>query len=251
MKKALEALIELQDIDWKLQKLFESKGDLPQKVEAIEKELSAKKELLVDMQTQLSDKKSRARTLGNDIEVYKENLKKYQAQLYQVKTNREYDAITIEIDETQGKIDQSEFEVLEIEEANQEVVTKIAALEETITESELSLEENKKELYAVMAKTQGEEKELGEFREKVMVVLSKPILNHYERIRKGRGGMAISLLQFGACNGCSSRIPPQRAMEIRTMNQLFLCETCGRILVWRPDLDSKVESKIESKVENH
>jgi uncharacterized protein len=247
LKKALEALIELQDIDWKLQKLFESKGDLPQKVEILEKDLADKKELLKDKQAQMSEKSHKSRTLETDIMGFRENLKKYQSQLYQVKNNREYDAITIEIEETQGKIDQSEFEVLEIEEYNQELLTKITDLEETITDSETSLEVNQQELGAVMAKNRDKEKELAGMREKVLVHLPRPVLNHYERIRKGRGGMAISLLQLNACAGCSSRIPPQRAMEIRNMDQMFLCETCGRILVWRPDMDPKLENKEKIK----
>ncbi|HDH57590.1 MAG TPA: hypothetical protein ENF16_03165, partial [Bacteroidetes bacterium] len=35
----------------------------------------------------------------------------------------------------------------------------------------------------------------------------------------------------GACGGCFAAIPPQKLMEISTMADFILCETCGRILV--------------------
>ena len=241
MRKALEALIELQDIDWKLKKLLELQGDLPQKVESLATEAITVNERLINLKNELAEKQHKSRTLTSDVDAYKESLKKYQLQLYQVKNNKEYDAITVEIDETQEKIDKSEYEILEIEEANQNIEAKISETEDTLKNLNEMLEENKKELATMLAKTKDEESGLAKQRVDVLVDLPRPILNHYERIRKGRGGTAISLLREGACTGCSSKIPPQRALEIRTMNEMHLCETCGRILVWREDLDVKPE----------
>lgn len=242
LKKALEALIKLQDIDWQLQKLMNQKGDLPQKVESLRAELAEKERQLANLKNEISEKETRKKDLKIAVQDHKARLKKYQSQLYQVKNNKEYDAITVEIDDTQAKIDQNEFEILEIEESEESLQKAVAELEQQYSALEKSLEENKKELDVRMAKTHDEENALNRDRELVLVDLPKPVLNHYERIRKGRGGMAIALLQMGACSGCSSRIPPQRAMEVRNMNEMHLCETCGRILVWRPDLDPNAES---------
>ncbi|MCX5754289.1 MAG: C4-type zinc ribbon domain-containing protein [Candidatus Krumholzibacteria bacterium] len=33
------------------------------------------------------------------------------------------------------------------------------------------------------------------------------------------------------CQGCYSRVPPQRAVEVRRNDQIMNCEVCGRILV--------------------
>jgi len=52
-------------------------------------------------------------------------LKKYKVQLYQVKTNKEYDAITLEIETSEQAVEEKGFKSLELEEA-------IAALEEDI-----------------------------------------------------------------------------------------------------------------------
>lgn len=245
MRKNLEALIELQDIDWKLKKLTDAKGDLPQKVESLAKKVQDAKENLQQLQDDKKEKNSKKASLDGDVVLFKENLKKYQDQLYHVKNNKEYDAITSEIDTTQETIDQNEFESLELEEAVKEIEEKIKQAETEIQELQAELDKSNQYLKEMLAKTEDEERVLNEKRAPLLELLPRPILNHYERIRAGRGGMALALLKDGACSECSAHIPPQRAMEVRMMNDFYLCEVCGRILVYRPDLDEKDVEKNE------
>ena len=62
--------------------------------------------------------------------------------------------------------------------------------------------------------------------------LSRRVLSSYERIRKGRNGVAVASVDRNACGGCFTQIPPQTVVEIRRNARIILCESCGRILVW-------------------
>ncbi len=243
MRQNLDALIELQDIDWQLKKLADSKGDLPQIVESLSTKVQNAKKKLQQYQDDKKEKSSKRASLDSDVALFRENLKKYQNQLYHVKNNKEYDAITSEIDNTQETIDQNEYESLELEEAVNEIDGKIKEMEEEIQKLQAELDKSNQYLKEMLAKTDDEERVLNEKRAPLLEALPKPILNHYERIRAGRGGMALSLLKNGACSECSAYIPPQRAMEVRMMNDFYLCEVCGRILVYRPDLDQEAANK--------
>ena len=86
-----------------------------------------------------------------------------------------------------------------------------------------------------MATTRDEEHKLFREREETVKGLPRQILSTYNRIRSGRGGVALAMLRDGACSECSSRIPPQRGLEIRQMDKLYLCEVCGRIMIWLPE----------------
>jgi predicted nucleic acid-binding Zn-ribbon protein len=66
----------------------------------------------------------------------------------------------------------------------------------------------------------------------LVALLRKPLLGAYHRILNGKDGLAVVYITRSSCGGCSTRIPPQRVMEIREMNQIRYCESCGRILVW-------------------
>ena len=247
MRKTLEALIELQDIDWKLKELSDAKGDLPQKVESLSHKVQDARQNLQQLHDDKKEKKSRKALLDNDVVLFHKNLDKYQNQLYHVKNNKEYDAITSEIDSTQEKIDQYEFESLELEEAVNEIEGNIKETEETIQELQAELDKSNQFLKEMLTKTEDEERVLNEKRAPLFELLPRPILNHYERIRAGRGGMALALLKDGVCSECSAHIPSQRAMEIRMMNDFYLCEVCGRILVYRPDLNDEVVDGKEEK----
>jgi len=240
LKKALEALIELQEIDCGLQKLEQAKGDLPQRVNSLSEEVRALEKEIAEKKEKNSELKKRRVEISARVEDLKVKLQKYQKQLYSVKTNKEYDALTLEIDTTKETQDQLEFEILEIDEATATLDEEIVALEQKTAELKEELEHARAELDAMMAKTRDEEQALNAKREQVLKRLSQPLISTYNRIRVNRGGRALALLKdgaYGSCSECSTRIPPQRSLEIRMMNKIYTCEVCGRILVWRPDTD--------------
>ena len=235
MKIALEALIDLQEVDSKIQKLEQSKGDFPQKVKALSLQVENLEQNLENKRLQNKSLKSDHIKIDSDLVLLQVKLKKYQTQLYQVKTNKEYDAVTLEIENAKEAIDQLELDTLEIDEVISSSENEAKTLEQEVEEKKKELTETNSILNELLVKTHEEEELLIEQRNTILTQLSKPVIGTYERIRNGRGGSALALLKDGACSKCSSRIPPQRGLEIRMMNKLYFCEVCGRILVWSPD----------------
>ncbi len=99
-------------------------------------------------------------------------------------------------------------------------------------------EEARLKLDAMLAVTQEQEERLRLRRQEIAGALTRPIYSTYERIRQGRSGIAVAYLKDGSCSQCSTRIPPQRGLEIRMMNRVYLCEVCGRIMLWDPERDT-------------
>ena len=241
MQKVLETLIHLQKIDKQLQHLEAERGDLPQKVEELNSQVNdAKKDLnsKIEKKESLTSEKA---SLDNDVVLLSEQLKKYKIQLYQVKTNKEYDAITLEIETSEKIKEEKEFRSLELEESASRLGEEIKEDQTQLESLEASFEENKKELEQKLEKTQKQQGELEEKRSAITQELKRPILAAYNRIRVARGGAAVSQLVSGACDECSSRVPPQKALEIRMMNRINYCEVCGRIVVWTPEVAKPVE----------
>ncbi len=246
MQKVLETLVNLQDIDSELFQLEETKGDLPQKVKSLENEYQQAKATLEAKQDEKKSMFSEKTAAEQDAAAANVKLKKYKAQLYQVKTNKEYDAITAEIELTQNTIDELEYRALELDENMQKLEEEIKAARETVEMLEKELETKKQELGVKLGATQKQEEKLIAQRENVAGNLGRPMLRTYERIRQARNNIAVAHLEDGACNACSSRLPPQRAMEIRMGDELHMCEVCGRILVYVPQVES-VNSEFEEK----
>ena len=235
MKTMLNSLMQLQSVDNKLQALEALKGDLPQQIQKLNDELQSLKDRHeAEKNSLVAAKKSKLHWEG-ELKVIEEKLHKYQEQLYAVTTNKEYDAITIEIDTAKEKKDESEDNILELieeEETRTEEEKNLAAQVETWQEN---LIEKEKELQEKIQATEKESLSYEDRRKELSSSVQRNVLYQYERIRKGLGNSAVAEVRNYACDRCLSTIPPQRVVEIKMMNQLILCESCGRILVHKSE----------------
>jgi len=225
----------LQDVDCELRALEQSKGDLPQRIASLNREIAQLEESIAEKHDQLKTSRLGRESGALEVASLRDKLKKYQNQLYQVKTNKEYDAITLEIETTQSAIENREFEMLEMEEREKQLHSEIEGLQPGLAELQGQRDEAESRLQAMLAVTRAKEERLQQQRQEIVARIPRPVYSTYERTRIGRGGIAVAFLKEGSCSQCSTRIPPQRGLEIRMMNHLFLCEVCGRIMLYDPE----------------
>ncbi len=231
MENTLKFLLTLQNIDNNLDEVEESKGDLPSIVRNLEEQIHQLNEKANAKREYIDSSVSERNKADDDIHNFEEKLKRYKDQQYKVRNNKEYDAITKEIDFAQESIKEltKKFEDFE----NQMSVAKSELEEITAALDELNetLSEKKKELAKVSKETQEEEDKYKHEREKIIGRIPKQFLSKYEMIRNFRGKVAVSVVRKQSCSGCGNRIPPQHIVEIRKNDHLYLCQHCGRIIV--------------------
>jgi predicted nucleic acid-binding Zn-ribbon protein len=170
---------------------------------------------------------------GADSEIVslREKVERYKSQQYKVRNNREYDALTKEMDNAADTIARLEKEMEQLEGKATNARNDIEAATGQIEELTKALEEKQAALAEVAKSTEAEEEKYRHDRQKLVVRIPKSDLATYERIRKAKRGKAIVSVKRGACGGCYNRVPPQKILELRQNNKLFTCEHCGRILV--------------------
>jgi hypothetical protein len=207
------------------------KGDLPAAVASLQNEVDKFQALITEKQNVITSSVMARDKADIDILEFKEKLEKYKAQQYEVRNNKEYDALTKEIDFATESIKnlQKQFESLEatMTSARGEIETVTVQLEEV----KKQLDEKTAELAEVSKTNEDEELQLKHEREKIVVRLKADTLSRYDRIRKGRSGKAVAVVRRNSCGGCHNKIPPQRLLELRTQKKMFMCEHCGRILI--------------------
>ena len=114
MREALEKLIELQNVDSKLIEIEELRGSLPNEVEQLKKDLGGTQESLAESGTRIGEIDSQIRDIEGNIAQANQKLKKYKEQLYAVNTNKEYDALTHELEAMQSAIRESENQIFDL-----------------------------------------------------------------------------------------------------------------------------------------
>jgi predicted nucleic acid-binding Zn-ribbon protein len=230
LEETLRLLYLLQKVDSNLDDVEELKGDLPETVRALKEEIAALDEKAASKQHFIDEFVATRNKADNDIKDFEEKLKKYKEQQYQVRNNKEYDAITKEIEfaEESVKTLTAQFEDFE----NQMSVAKNELEEFTARLAELNeaLKEKADDLAVVSKETEDEELKYNHEREKIIARLDNEMLGRYMKIRTGRG-KAVSTIRKNSCSGCGNRVPPQHIMEIRRNDRVYLCQHCGRIIV--------------------
>ena len=232
VEQKLKALYELQTIHTKIDKIRQVRGELPMEVADLEDDVEGLETRIQKIKSELDDLEDDIVTRKNLIKEAQANIKKYEAQLNEVKNNREYEAISKEV-EIQGlDIQVSEKKIKEF---GYEITTKTQIYEKAIADLEgrrADLDAKKAELGTITAETEKEENELNAEAEKASKNIEERLLVAYSRLRgNAKNGLAVVTIQRDSCSGCFNQIPPQRQSDIRQRKKIIVCEHCGRILV--------------------
>ena len=165
---------------------------------------------------------------------------KYEDQQLQVRNNREYDALTKEIETQKERIADARTKIEEAEETTEQREKDIEETEERLEDLEDLLEEKREELDSVLEDTEQEQKRLEEIREEAEQEVGERYLRAYQRLRdRLRDGRAVVPLERGAAAGFA--VPPQRQVEIRQRNRIIVSEHDGRIIVDKELYEETVE----------
>ncbi len=230
MEETLRLLYLLQKVDSNLDDVEELKGDLPVTVRELQAQITELTTTIDEKQGFIDNFVAERNKADNDIKDFEEKLKKYKEQQYQVRNNKEYDAITKEIDFAEESIKNLTRQFEDFENRMSIAKNELEELKKRADELESTLKEKKEELAEVSKATEDEEEKYKHEREKILVRINKEYLSRYEKIRSARG-KAVVPVRKSSCNGCGNRIPPQHIIEIRKNDKIYLCQHCGRIVV--------------------
>lgn len=232
MQKDLSLLLDLQEIDDQLGELERSKIYLPEMILNLEREIEELNKAIAMNDQILEESQLEQSRVELEIESDKQDLDKYQKQMRVIKTNKEYDALTAEIDSKKQGVTDKEERILALMAAIDEAREKSAELRNTLKEVQIRNSDQLEMLRSQESTLQAKiDDKLGK-RTILVKDMNKQIVGVYERIRKGKGGMAVVPIRKRACSGCFKQIPPQRIQEIRREDRIFACDNCGRILTW-------------------
>ena len=226
---SITRLVELQDIDSQLEDLNSLLGDLPKMVDELnEKENSLKDRVEADKVTlkEINLNSSKSEKVNSDIQ---EKINKLTDQLFLVTNNKQYDALTNEIEHLKEQKKENEDQLISNLEEKE-------TLEKNINENEASLEELKTDLDVrrnkldeALSETADEKAALENSRKKQVTEIDDTTMQVYNKVISARSGIAVVPLSGNSCGGCGAALPLQMVSEIRS-GDLHNCQSCGRFV---------------------
>lgn len=245
----LRALYDLQLIDSRIDKIKNIRGELPLEVEDLEDEIAGLQTRVNKFTEEIDELDAEIKGKKNLMKEAQEKINRYEEQQKNVRNNREFDALSKEI----------EFQELEIQLAEKrikEFKAKVDSKKEIIATSQSKLDERinhlefkKGELDGIMSETQKEEEELLKKSAEYEKDIEERLLKAYKRIRNSaKNGLGVVPVERGASGGSFFTIPPQRQLEIASRKKVITDEHSGRILV-DAELAREEEEKMEALFE--
>jgi predicted nucleic acid-binding Zn-ribbon protein len=229
MKSQIKLLAGVAYIDRKLDDLKEEFGDLPEEIATKQEELSKAKALVDETDGILNDIKDFVKEAKVNLVKLKDREQELAKKQFDVKNNKEFDAITNEIKHIKEEHEELSIKMRKegLKQENLESILLDQREKLNIVEREMEemLQEEKD-----LASEQSDEKDfLASKRDKIESQISGDILSEYNRIRANHPDAAVPIVK-GSCLGY--KIPPQKLVEIRNnMDRLYLDENSGRILI--------------------
>lgn len=249
----LDALARLQSIDSELDAIRKVRGALPEEVRDLEDEITGYQTRVEKFNADLEGLQVEISNAKEAIKESEKLIKKYEEQQMNVRNNREYDAITKEIELQRLEIQISEKKIkeahLRVDKKNEEIEnTKLIA-----SERAKDLDSKKGELSTITEESKEEEDKLLKDRDKAVKDIEDRLLRSYNKIRENAvNGLAVVAVKRGACGGCFNIVPPQRQADIRERKKIIVCEHCGRVFSDVDDIgydDESRKTRMRAKME--
>jgi uncharacterized protein len=230
----VQALIDLQRVDSEINELTRSGEAHPLRLAELERLIGQAKSLMEGEQQKLADNEKQRRDLEQQVTAERDTIKKWEGRLSDLRTPREYSALSREIDIAKKTVEG-------LEEQGRELRGMADPIKKAIDERQLELMERQEavggeaqEIRQKIGALKGRLAQLQETREKAARLVDPALLTRYEAIRKKRSVAVVPVVN-GTCRGCHMNLPPQMFNMLRS-GQITIetCPSCHR-LFYAPD----------------
>lgn len=232
MLDQLKCLIEYQRIEDKKNQLIRSYEESPRRIAELEREFEYFEGQFLSKKEELNAAKKTHRAVEQQIEDLRARLGRQKTRLNEVKTNKEYQAMLKEIDETKKDISRSEDSALELMDKIERFDREAAELEKDLAERSRRLEQDRAVLQREGNELKGRLDRLETIRELVRQRMNPELLKRTDFLVQKQAGIAVSPVENGVCKVCHMAIPPQKFIELQRDESILQCPHCHRFLYW-------------------
>ena len=226
----LERVIALQKLDTAAHDAQRRLAEAPERSAALDERLDAAKQQQADVKRRLAENQTGRREIEKDVAMHQGRLSKFREQAMAVKTNQEYHAIQKEIAFAQTEIKALEDKILEFMLEADELNAAVKRHDKALIDEQKAVEAGKQALAAEDTQLQASLERIAAERAALTSAIEPGVLATFDRVSKGRHGIAVAEARDAICTICHVRLRPQVFNNVRRNDSIIQCDSCQRIL---------------------
>lgn len=235
MLPEVEKLLRVQHHDQKIKAVDKELAGIPIEAEDIQERLVADRKAVEEAKVEMQLTEVAIKNFELDVATRRDTISKLKVQQFETRKNEEYQRMGVEIERYAAEIGGLEDREMALMETADQQRKVYEAARERLAENEISVKEELEDLEALATKLRDDRAaELAE-RERLIADVDGDVRDHYERLFKSKGGMAVVGLVDEICHGCHMKVVKSTVVDVKSEKQLAHCENCGRILYWWTD----------------
>lgn len=235
MLEIVTHLLALQDLDIEIRRVEAERKPLPAMADASRKDIASRAKSLDDAAADLRALAARQRSLETDLKARETSLAKFRSQAAMVRTPKEAEAISHEIELAEKDISGMEDKILALIEQQEKQTHALAAGRVRAADADTHANEKIARIDATLAE---KDALLTALREERIVAANRippDLLENYEWHLKTHGPTAVARMDRESCLGCGAAIVPSFAMQVVAAKELHNCPNCNRFLYAKAD----------------
>ncbi len=242
MSPELSQLVELQELDLEIQRIADKLASIPAEREQAEATFSQYAAEFLALKSQHEQSLENRTRLESELVETQAHHEKFKQDLMRVSNEREYVTALREIDATKKHASALETEILRRMEEAEELAAQLKTFAPDIDAKRAEVDEALATLDQERDREEDLVRSLEGRRAGIAAAISETLLSMYERVAKARRGIVLSEVRDGICSACRMRVRPKIFSDVRKGDQLITCDSCSRILFYRPNTTQSAEA---------
>ena len=251
----INLLVKLQHLDNQIESIVSLQKGLPEEIDALDEDLIFTSRQIETRKKIAEDQLKQRSRLHDTINDCKNKILNFKEKQTLARNNKEYDALSKQIEYEEKEIAQAEIQLQDIVHAVQkaqeiqkkgqqliienrydEITEEMMpddVLHQQLEDLKKQVDQKREELDSIVIETAADVDSLKNKIETQRAVIdreAKRLLDKYDHLRSGSLRNAVVKLNRNACSGCNTRVPTNRHTMI-VQGGFYLCESCGRIVV--------------------
>jgi len=215
------------ELDKKERRMQEIKNILSfsEDIKKIEKDIS-----LVD--TEKKNQSHELRKIADEAELIQAKIKKSEQTLYDgsIRNPKELQSVNTEINSLKNRLSFLDEQQLEIMYIIEGVESQLSILQNSLNDLIKSKNEKNKNLLDEAENIDKNIQKIKTEKNPILSQISNEFLTMYEKLRKTKNNIAVSMIVDNACSVCGNGLPPMEVQKAKSSIDEIFCSVCKRFL---------------------